>query len=93
MDSTSIKPEHAAQINKSLFRSVNYLYRLRQRMRKVGFAHDDPLLQLVEQAYDAMHKLFVKTHYLSCPSGAGLLPRNTGEAQPGESGSPPDARY
>jgi hypothetical protein len=51
MDSTTIKPDHAAQINKSLFRSLNYLYRLRERMCKVGFAHDDHLLQLVEQAY------------------------------------------
>jgi hypothetical protein len=72
MDSTSIKPEHATQINKTLFRSVNYLYRLRERMRKVGFPHEDPLLQLVEQANEAMHKLFVKTHYLCCPSGVGM---------------------
>jgi hypothetical protein len=41
-------------------------------MYKVGFPPSDELLQMAEQAYNAMHSLSVKTHYLSCESGVGL---------------------
>jgi hypothetical protein len=46
--------------------SLAYLFRLREPMVKRGFPPADPLLMLVEKAYDSMHRLFVELHYLSC---------------------------
>jgi hypothetical protein len=46
--------------------SLNYLFRLRERMGKTGFPPGDPLFKLVDQAYDSMHRLFIDLHYLSC---------------------------
>jgi hypothetical protein len=45
---------------------MNYLVRLKTRMEEVGFPPADPLYKLVAGAYDAMHRLSVETHYLSC---------------------------
>ncbi len=72
MDSRAITPEQAVAINTSLYRSLNYLGRLRARMVKVGFPPDDDLLQLVDQAYNAVHSLSVRTHYLSCKTGVAM---------------------
>jgi hypothetical protein len=35
-------------------------------MRVVGFPHDDLLLKKVDAAYDAMHRLSVELHYMTC---------------------------
>ena len=35
-------------------------------MVKTGFPPGDPLLKLMDQAYDSMHRLFIESHYLSC---------------------------
>jgi hypothetical protein len=66
MDRTTIKRRHAAAISKALYTGMNYLIRLKTRMEKVGFPPDDPLYKLVASAYDAMHRLSVEVHYLSC---------------------------
>ena len=71
MDSSTINPEQAAQVNRSLFRSLNYLARLRTRMERVGFPPRDHLMRLVDEAYNAVQALHVATHYLSCTSGVG----------------------
>lgn len=81
MDSRTLKREHAAQINKSLHRSLNYLFRLQRRMCRVGFPPTDRLLQLVETAYNAMLALSVETHYLSCDSGVGMDREDDNEHQ------------
>jgi hypothetical protein len=39
------------------------------------FPPDDKLYQKVEAAYDAMHRLTVEVHYLSC-NGVGRLDRS-----------------
>ena len=39
MDRKSLKKSQAAIINRSLFRSLNYLFRLRERMQQVGFQY------------------------------------------------------
>ena len=73
MDRETIKKSQAKVIGSALFPGMNYLYRLRERMQKVGFPHDDKLYQLVCNAYDAMHRLSVEIHYLSC-DGVGNPP-------------------
>jgi hypothetical protein len=70
MNRESLTKDQAKKLNASIQPSLAYLFRLRERMIKRGFPPGDPLLKLVEKAYDSMHRLFVELHYLSC-DGAG----------------------
>ena len=70
MERKSIKRSQAKVINTALFPGLNYLCRLRNRMIKVGFLPDVPLFLLVSEAYDAVYRLHMETHYLSC-NGVG----------------------
>jgi len=74
MDSKRLTPSQARIIGKSLYRQLNYLYRLKTRMAAVGFPPKDPLYLMVCDAYDALHRLSVEIHYMSCSSGAGRPP-------------------
>jgi hypothetical protein len=87
----------AAKIAKALYPSVNYLVRLRRRMEQVGFPLDDDLFRHVCAAYDAVNRLRLKAHNLSCggtggPSVIGRVPINPGSAKegaaPSESAAP-----
>jgi hypothetical protein len=40
-------------------------------MLRVGFTPNQPLYQLVTRAYDELHALCVRLHYLSCDGGTG----------------------
>jgi hypothetical protein len=52
-----------------------YLNRLKRRMDQRKFPHNDPLFNEVVDAADAMHKLNVSIHYLSCgKTGSGGYP-------------------
>jgi len=44
-------------------------------MERRGFPPTDPYYLLVVRALDAMHRLGVETHYLSCKGGVGKGPR------------------
>ena len=70
MERDDIKKWQAAMVAKSLQPGLNYLFRLRARMEKAGFLPGDPYFVLVSAAYNAVHSLWVQTHYLSC-EGAG----------------------
>ena len=74
MDSNNIRKDQAAALCRGVHPGLRYLARLRSRMEQAGFLPDDPLLRLVNQAYDAVHKLSVHAHYLSCKSGVGRTP-------------------
>jgi hypothetical protein len=43
-------------------------------MELVGFPPNDPLYQLVKQAYNSLHRLSVRMRYKSCSSGVGEEP-------------------
>lgn len=60
----------ARKLTRGVYPGLNYLYRLKKRMIEVGFLPDDPLLQLVEKAYDAQQRLYVEANYLAS-EGAG----------------------
>jgi hypothetical protein len=49
-----------------LFPPTNYLIRRRDRMHERGFPHDDPLYVLVCDAYEALNRLRLHVHNLSC---------------------------
>ncbi|MFO0865023.1 MAG: hypothetical protein U0744_10290 [Gemmataceae bacterium] len=48
---------------------LHYLGKLRKRMYEVGFRPSDPLMGVVEKAYDAVHHLSVMLHYQACERG------------------------
>lgn len=78
MDRDSLTKDQAKKINAAVQPSLAYLFRLRERMTKTGFPPADPLFQLIENAYDAMQRLFVALHYLSC-DGVGRPARTDDE--------------
>jgi hypothetical protein len=71
MDIHSLTPDQAAKMYKAIWPALNYLTRLRARMEKKGFPPGDRHFQLVNQASDAVHRLSIELHYLSCKSGVG----------------------
>ena len=75
MDSRQIKRWQAEKIYRVLGPGLRYVGRLKTRMELVGFPPDDPLYQLVRQAYESLHRLSVHMHYKSCASGVGEEPR------------------
>jgi hypothetical protein len=83
MERDDIKRWQAAKISKSLQPSLGYLFRLRERMEKVGFLPSDPYFQLVSVAYNSMHALWVQTHYLSC-TGVGRPSKDEAEEVGGD---------
>ena len=66
MDRTTITRNDAKAVSEVIRKNLGYLSRLRERMRVVGFPHDDLLLKKVDAAYDAMHRLSVELHYMTC---------------------------
>jgi hypothetical protein len=67
MERDDIKKWQAKKIAESLHPGLNYLFRLLHRMEKAGFRPDDSYYKLVSDAYNAVHKLWVHTHYMSGP--------------------------
>jgi hypothetical protein len=78
MSRSDIKKWQAKRISQALFPATNYLIRLRRRMEQRGFPPHDPLYREVCAAYDAIHRLGMSMHYLSC-DGVGR-PSSDGEA-------------
>lgn len=70
MDRSTLTRSQAKTVSEGLFPGMNYLFRLRERMQKVGFPPEDKLFKMVCAAYDGMHRLSVEVHYLSC-NGVG----------------------
>jgi hypothetical protein len=54
MDSYDLQPWQAQIISNLVRRHLNYLYRLKSRMEKVGFRQSEPLFVKVKAAYDAV---------------------------------------
>jgi hypothetical protein len=89
MDSTTITPEQAEKVNRSLYRLANYLIRLRERMHRVGFPPNDRLYRLVFETQEKIQSLTTELHYLSLGPGGGRVRPQT---QPGPSEPKPPAR-
>jgi hypothetical protein len=69
-----IKRSQAKELHRRLGPSLNYLYRLRERLQKVNYLPGDRLYVLADKAYQAVHALCVEVHYLSC-DGTGKTAR------------------
>ncbi len=69
MNRDDLTHEQAGKLNDVIGPQMGYLFRLRERMTKMGFLADDKLYQLVDKAYGAAHCLFIELHYMSCQGG------------------------
>jgi hypothetical protein len=75
MNRNDVKESQAKKISQALYPGTNHLVRLRRPMEQLGFLPDDPFFLLVCAAYDAMHRLGVHVHYLSCDGTGKQGPR------------------
>ena len=66
MNRDDITKSLAKKICQALFPPTNYLLRLRHRMESRGFPMEDPLYKAVCAAYEAVNRLRIEMHYLSC---------------------------
>ena len=71
MDSTDLTPEQAAQLPDRVRPMLAYDNALHQRIERRHFPPQDQLKQRVEAAYDALHRLSIELHYMSCDGGVG----------------------
>jgi hypothetical protein len=70
-----LTPEQARKIKEAIGPATGYLWRLVDRLVKVGLDVRDPkLTRLATAARDAMHALGVELHYRSCTHGVGRPP-------------------
>jgi hypothetical protein len=82
MDSRSLTCAQAEKIGKTIGRQLNYLRRLIKRMEHQRFPPKDSLYLEATAAFNAIHKLNVSLHYLSCAPGTTMdasRPANVGE--------------
>jgi len=78
MNSSNLSRAQAEALKREIGPMLGYLGRLNKRMTFKGFPREDPLLKLVVDAEDALHKLHVATHYLSA-DGCFQPPREPGD--------------
>src|SRR5262245_2163636 len=71
MNSRQLTTRQAEQLLEKIRPTTGYLRQLQARMIERGFPSNDPLLLVVNKAYDAMDHLFMELHYLSGGRGAG----------------------
>jgi hypothetical protein len=78
MKREDVSREQAEAIKEKIGPMLGYLNRLKKRMNAV-FARDDSLFAEVIDAADALHKLNVSIHCLSCgKTGGGGYPTSVG---------------
>ena len=89
-----LTPEQAAKVRDALGPATGYLWRLVDRLVKVGLDVRDPrLTQLVTEARNAMHALSVELHYQTCAHGVGRPPADGGiDQSPGPGCGSADGR-
>lgn len=71
MDQNDLKPQDAQLIHDKLRSALQYLARLKKRMIDQKFPENDRLYEDVVRAHEAMARLGVSLHYLSCKGGVG----------------------
>lgn len=71
MDSRDLEAWQADNMLRQLLPALKYLGAMQRRMERRGFKPDDKLYRDTCTAYEAMHRLCVELHYLSCPEQTG----------------------
>jgi|GEM_PF-2350954 len=66
MDSGELTDEQIKVLKEQLRPAFLYLKRLVERMGQRGFKPDDEIFKAAKDAYDRVHGLNVRLHYLGC---------------------------
>ena len=66
MTSKDLTVAQARKIDDQIRSRLGYLHRLKRRMEDEGFPIDDEIYVATTKAYNAMHELSVKMHYVAC---------------------------
>ena len=74
MDSSQLTTDQAKLMAERVQPMLGYLHALRSRCEK-RFPPSDVFRQMVEKAYDSVHSLSVRLHYMTCEKGVGGPPR------------------
>jgi hypothetical protein len=69
MTGDDLTPEQLAWFQAIVGRHLRFYGRLRTRMERRRFRGDEPLYLAVSEAFNAVHGLSVKLHYLTCAPG------------------------
>jgi hypothetical protein len=71
MQSNDLTPEQAAALNAHTRPMLRYLGAMLTGKHKRRFPPQGELLRSTQKAYDELHELNVRIHYLSCSGGVG----------------------
>jgi hypothetical protein len=80
MDSRDLTRRQLDSISAQLRPMLVYLRKLDNRMQAQAFPPDDEMFAATKEAYAAVHKLSVRTHYLRC--GVGLTSEERAKRKP-----------
>jgi len=69
MESKDLTTTQAKTVGDRIRPMLRYIGALRDRMTRRGFELDDLLYQETCEAFDVLHRINVRLHYLSCKSG------------------------
>ena len=72
MESKDLTTVQAKVLGDRIRPMLAFIGALRDRMTRRGFELDDLLYQETCEAFDVLHRINVRVHYLSCKSGVGL---------------------
>jgi hypothetical protein len=78
MDSSELTRDQAKRLREQLLPILRYLEALRTRIDQQAWPKSDRIRHNVEATFDAVHRLTVELHYLSCPGVAGHTARERG---------------
>ena len=74
MNIDEVTKAQAKMLMAGLFPGGHYLAKLKDRMIKAGFPHDDPLFVLVSKAHDAERELYGKVCWLAATGNGSTNP-------------------
>jgi hypothetical protein len=74
VDASKLTPRQGEQLAETVGPMLGYVYRLAQRMQKMGWHPDDPLYVAAWESYYALHALHVHARYASCHPGTAGKP-------------------
>jgi hypothetical protein len=87
MDCSQLRPNQIAIFKKEIDRQLRYLGRARRRLELLGFPPADPLYREVSRAFEAVHGLSIRLHYLSCGMPDFTVPQPVTAPSPASPGS------
>ncbi len=74
MNIDNVTKAQAKMLMAGLFPVGHYLAKLKERMVKASFPHDDPLFVLVSKVYDAERELYGKVCWLAATGNGSTNP-------------------